>query len=79
MTARQTHICELLKRLGFTRDKQIKLYGSRFELVSDPVMKANNLVFVEAVEQKSRQLKRVRIPLMIVKMALRQSRRGFRR
>lgn len=79
MTTRQIHICELLERLGFTRDKQIKLYGSRFELVSDPVMKAKNLVFVDAVEEKSRQLRRVRIPLMIVKMAVRQALRGFRR
>jgi hypothetical protein len=45
------------------------LYGSQFELVSDPLIVDNDLVFVDAVEQKSGQRRRVRIPLMIVRMA----------
>ena len=69
MTASQIHLCERLKRLGFTREKQIKLYGSQFELTSDPVVMSDTVVFFDAVEQKSGQLRRVRIPLTIVNMA----------
>jgi hypothetical protein len=69
MTTREIRTCERLKRLGFTRQNQVKLYGSQFELVSDPLIVDNDLVFVDAVEQKSGELRRVRIPLMIVRMA----------
>jgi hypothetical protein len=69
MTAQEVHVCERLKRLGFSREKQIRLYGSQFELISDPLIVDHDLVFVDAVEQKSGQRRRVRIPLMIVKMA----------
>jgi hypothetical protein len=70
MTTRQIRLCELLKRLGFRKENRIKLYGSRFELVSDPVMKEDTVAFVDAIEQKTRQLRRVRIPMMIIKMAI---------
>ncbi len=69
MTATQTHMYERLKRLGFTRDKQIRLYGSQFELVGDPIVMSDTVVFFDAVEQKSRERRRVRIPLTIVQMA----------
>ena len=72
MTAAQIHLSERLKRLGFTREKQIKLYGSQFVLVGDPIVMTDNLVFFDAVEQKSGQLRRVRIPLTIVHMAAQQ-------
>ena len=62
-------MCERLKRLGYARENQVKLYGSLFELVSDPLIMDNDLVFVDAVEQKSGERRRVRIPLMIVRMA----------
>lgn len=73
MTAPQIHMCDRLKRLGFTRENQIKLYGSQFRLVGDPLIMSDNVVFVDAVEQKSGELRRVRIPLMIVKMATDQA------
>ena len=38
MTATQIHLCERLKRLGFSRQSQIRLYGSQFELVGDPLV-----------------------------------------
>lgn len=68
----QTHACERLKRLGFSRQHQIKLYGSQFELVGDPLVMTEDAVFVDAVQQKSGQLRRVRIPLNIVRMATEQ-------
>ena len=73
MTTIQINLCERLKRLGFSRQNQIKLYGSRFELVGDPLAMSDDVVFVDAVEQKSGQLRRVRIPLNIVRMAIEQS------
>ena len=73
MTAPQIHMCDRLKRLGFTRENQIKLYGTQFRLVGDPLIMSDNVVFVDAVEQKSGELRRVRIPLMIVKMATDQA------
>ena len=69
MTATQTHLYERLKRLGFTREKQIRLYGSQFEVVGDPIVLSDTVVFFDAVEQKSGEHKRVRIPLTIVQMA----------
>ena len=36
MTAIPIHLCERLKQLGFSRQSQIRLYGSQFELVGDP-------------------------------------------
>ncbi len=72
MTATQTYLYERLKRLGFTREKQIRLYGSQFEVVSDPVVLSDTLVFFDAVEQKSGEHRRVRIPLNIVQMASQQ-------
>ena len=69
MTTRDLHVCERLKRLGYTRENQVRLYGAQFELVSDPLVIDNDLVFVDAVEQKSGERRRVRIPLMIVRMA----------
>lgn len=69
MTSTQIHLCERLKRLGFSRDNQIKLYGSQFEVVSDPLVMSDEVVFVDAVDQKSGQRRRVRIPLTVVKMA----------
>jgi hypothetical protein len=46
-----------------------KLYGEVFELVSDPVAVSENFVFVDALERKSGQVRRVRIPLTIVQKA----------
>ena len=73
MTAIQLHLSERLKQLGFSRNSQIKLYGSQFELVGDPLVISDDVVFVDALERKSGQSCRVRIPLNIVRMATEQS------
>ena len=69
MTKKQDRLCERLKRLGFTQENQMKLYGEEFELLSDPLVMGDDLVFVDAIEKKSRRLRRIRIPLPIVNMA----------
>ena len=62
-------LCERLKRLGFAQENRMRLYGEEFELVSDPFIVGHDVVFVDAIERKSRMQRRVRIPLPIVHMA----------
>jgi len=69
MTEKQVRLCARLKRLGFTQGNQMKLYGEVFEVHSEPIVMADSVVLVDAVEKKSGQLRRVRIPLPIVNMA----------
>lgn len=69
MTAIQIRLSERLKQLGFSRNSQMKLYGARFDLVGDPLVISEDVVFVDALERKSGQSCRVRIPLSIVRMA----------
>ena len=74
MTKQQVSLCDRLKRLGFSKENQLKLYGEEFDLVSDPIVMGDDLVFVDAIERKSRQQRRVRVPLPIVHMANRELR-----
>jgi len=69
MTNHSNRVCDFLKRLGFAQENRMKLYGEEFELISDPFIVGDDLIFVDAIEKKSRQQRRVRIPLPIVKMA----------
>ena len=62
-------LCEAIKHLGYAKNNQVRLYGEVFDLVSDPVSVGDDFVFVDALEQKSGQLRRVRIPPTIVQMA----------
>jgi hypothetical protein len=62
-------LCETIKRLGFAQDNQVKLYGRVFDLVSNPIMVGESCAFVDALEQESGKVMRVRIPPTIVQMA----------
>ena len=62
-------LCEAIKRLGYARNNRVRLYGEVFDLVSDPISVGETLVFVDAVELKSGQARRVRIPSTIVQIA----------
>ena len=62
-------LCETIKRLGYAQNNQVRFYGEVYDLVSDPVSVGENFVFVDALEQKSGQVRRVRIPPTIVQMA----------
>lgn len=61
--------CEAVKRLGYARNKRVRLYGEIFDLVSDPVSAGETEVIVDAVERKSGQVRRIRIPSTIVQIA----------
>jgi len=69
MSERQVRLCEKLKRLGYGQNSQIKLYGDKFDVTSDPVVIAEHLVVVDAIEQKTGRPRRMRIPLNILNMA----------
>jgi hypothetical protein len=69
MTIQRSNLELRLKGLGFTLGTQMKLYGETFEVASEPIIMAENLVLVDAIETKSGKLKRVRIPLPILKVA----------
>jgi hypothetical protein len=62
-------LCEAIKHLGYARNNRVRLYGEVFDLVSDPIRVGETLVFVDAVERKSGQVRRVRIPSTIVQIA----------
>ena len=57
---------------AFHGQSQIRLYGSQFELVGDPLVISEDVVLMDAIERKSGESCRVRIPLNIVKMAIDQ-------
>ena len=67
-------LCETLRGLGYARDNQVRLYGEVFELLSDPVEVCENFVFVDALDRKSGEFRRVRIPRTIIQMARMKSR-----
>jgi hypothetical protein len=69
MTTQQFSVCARLKGLGFSPGNQVELYGERFELVSELIVMADHLFVVDAIETRSGQLRRVRVPLPILKMA----------
>jgi hypothetical protein len=66
---RQDSLSDRLKRLGFAQENRMRLYGEEFELLSDPIIIKDNLVFVDAIEKRSGQVRRVRIPLTVLNMA----------
>ena len=74
MTKEQSVLCANIKRLGYVQNSQVRLYGEIFELVSDPFSVGDNLVFVDARERKTGQLRRVRIPLTITHRAQQERR-----
>jgi len=75
MTKERDTLCESIKRLGYARNNQVRLYGEVLDLVSDPVSVGETLVFVDALERKSGRVRRVGIPRTIVNMA-KQDRRA---
>ena len=66
---RQPSFCDALKRLGFARNQQVRLYGEVFEVLSDPIEIGGKAAFVDARERRSGQIRRVHIPLTVVQAA----------
>lgn len=62
-------LSEKLQSLGFARGNQIRLYGRKFEIVSEPIVVTRSLVMMDAIDAASGKLERVRIPLPVLKTA----------
>jgi hypothetical protein len=69
MSAGHAILCSKLKQLGFTQENQMRLYGEEFKFLSDPIVMGDGTVFVDAIEKRSHQARRIRIPLPIVNLA----------
>jgi hypothetical protein len=67
-------LSDSIKKLGYAHNSHIRLYGELLQLVSDPIVEGEKIVFVEGMELKSRRVKRLRIPLPVVMMAPRSLR-----
>ena len=70
MTQKQGKLCARLRQLGFKLGEPMRLYGERYKLLGDPIVSGDNSVFVAAVDRKSGQLRSLRIPMLVVKMAM---------
>lgn len=62
-------LCQNLKRLGYEQNKHVELYGGKFRLTSDPIVLADHVVVVDAVDRKSGVFKRIAIPLPVLDIA----------
>lgn len=62
-------LSQKLQSLGFARGNQMRLYGRKFEILSNPIIIASNLVMMDAIDAGSGKVERVRIPLQILKTA----------
>jgi len=60
---------EVVKRHGYGKKKKIKLYGKELELVSDPVNRQGDAVFVDAREKGTDSVNEVQLPRTVVDMA----------
>ena len=69
MSARNAILCAKLKQLGFTQENQMRLYGEEFQFLSDPIVMPDGTVYLDALEKRSHQTRRIRVPLPIVSMA----------
>ena len=58
-------VCERLRKFGFAETRRIRLYGEELELISNPVADGEGFA-VDAVNRRSGNKKRVRIPLSLV-------------
>jgi hypothetical protein len=60
---------EAVKRYGYGKKNKIKLYGKELELVSDPVNRQDDDVFVDAREEGTDSVRQVQVPRNVVEMA----------
>lgn len=74
MSDATSKLCQRIKRLGYAQERQVALYGEVFELVSDPFVIGQDVVFVDAREKRSGSIRRVRVPMNVVEMAKRDLR-----
>jgi hypothetical protein len=62
---KQRVLCEKLRKLGYARARQVKLYGEEFHLISDPMPDGDGFA-VEGIARRSGRSRVIRIPLSTV-------------
>jgi hypothetical protein len=62
---KRRNICERLQQLGYARERDIRLYGEKFHLISNPVADGDGYS-VEGTTRESASIRRMRIPLSLV-------------
>ena len=67
----QWFVCQRLRKLGYRSASTIRLYGEELHLISDPAPHEHGFV-VEAIVVTSMTVKRVRLPLPVVRMVERE-------
>jgi hypothetical protein len=67
--ANREKLGEEVMRYGYAKKKKVKLYGKKLEVVSDPVNRQGDDVFVEAREEGDDHVKQVQVPRNVVEMA----------
>ena len=68
-TDKSSQLCKRLMSLGYSCRKRQRMYGEEFDLTSNPVPHENGFA-VEAVSRKSGSSRRLRIPLSVVEMIM---------
>lgn len=64
---RESWICNRLTRVGYAKQRHIRLYGEEMVLVSDSFAENDSFV-VEAIIHKTGNRRRIHIPLMTVRV-----------
>ena len=64
-------ICRRLREFGYAKQRQIKLYGEEFQLVSDPIVDGDGFA-IEAIPRSSGNSRYIGIPLSIVQTLRRE-------
>lgn len=64
-------ICERLQKLGYARERRVRLYGEELHLTSNPVADGTGFS-IEGLAIRTGHKKRLRIPLTIVEVLERE-------
>lgn len=70
MTEKHTHLFQRLQKLGFTKGTQMKLYGEMYDFTGEPIIVTDDVAVIDAEEKNTGQVRRVRIPLHVVRTAI---------
>ena len=69
--AKSDKLGEAVKRYGYAKKKNIKLYGKEMEIISDPVNREDDDVFIAAREEGTDRVRQVQVPRNVVQMTKR--------
>ena len=67
--AKPESLAETVASYGYAKTKKVKLYGKELELVSDPINRQGDDVFIDAREKGTENVKQVQVPRNVVEMA----------